>query len=426
MRRRFGWLLAVIVAASCSAAGPMTEVPGASVPPSPTPRSSSQSPLPSSSPAESPHGPVVSPTLPASPATAGPLTVGWQADDPTGVAWLVSIVGVARAAGVHVLVGATGYGGEETSSAAAWWSTDGKAWQLAQEFPTGEDIRAVTLGGPGFVAGGRGRSGATVWTSTDGRSWDKVDDASLNGNGIIDRLVPTSSGLVAFGWDGATDESTIWTSPDGIDWLAATNDTGLQVARGLQAVGSFDGRAIAFVAEGEDRPVAIWETTGRAEWARTGSLTTGARVERVSGGSRGWVAIGSNLAWTSVDGRHWATGVGGPDVASDLVADDAGFVAVGWVGSLPGETCGDQRPFAGHTWTSSDGRSWQQMPIGPEFTAAMVTRLLIVDRTLVGYGQRLAGADGLMPVGRWTAPLPAASRSAETSDEASLPESCGG
>ena len=53
----------------------------------------------------------------------------------------------------------------------------------------------------------------------------------------------------------------------------------MTVAKGLEAVGSYDGRAIAFVSEGEKEPPAIWETTGRAEWTRTGALT-GRRLDR--------------------------------------------------------------------------------------------------------------------------------------------------
>ena len=146
----------------------------------------------------------------------------------------------------------------------------------------------------------------------------------------------------------------------------------------------------------------------------------------VAGGPRGWVALDPNMAWRSADGRAWSKALPGPDVAFDLIADDAGFVAVGYVGSLPGETCGDQRPFAGHTWTSADGRVWQRMPVRKEFRSAAVTRLVVVDRTLVGYGHRLSGSTDKMPVGRWTAPLPEVARSADASDKASVLKSCGG
>jgi hypothetical protein len=93
---------------------------------------------------------------------------------------------------------------------------------------------------------------------------------------------------------------------------------------------------------------------------------------------------------------------------------------------LPGETCGDQRPFAGHTWTSADGRVWERMPVTKEFSGAMVTHLMVVDRTLVGYGQRL-GDNGseTMPVARWTDALPELTKPADASDKPSAPEGCG-
>jgi hypothetical protein len=201
----------------------------------------------------------------------------------------------------------------------------------------------------------------------------------------------------------------------------------MTVARGLQAVGAYDGRAIAFVSEGDEQPPAIWETTGRAEWTRTGALRDVATIGRVAGGTRGWVALDGKRAWTSTDGTSWSKGVPGPDVDADAIVDDAGFVAVGHVGSLPGETCGDQRPFAGHTWTSADGTTWDRMKVTNEFRDAMVTKLLVVDRTLAGYGQRVKGDDGSsLPVAQWTDTLPPATTPADASDEASVPITCGG
>lgn len=155
-----------------------------------------------------------------------------------------------------------------------------------------------------------------------------MQDASLR-DGAIDRLVPTASGVIGFGRRGDTDAGAIWTSEDGFEWLAATNETGQAVARGLQAVGSYDGRALAFVAESAEGPPTVWETTGRAEWTRVGSLVDDtAKVRVVAGGARGWVALGSatesaNAAWTSNDGRTWSDAVSGADVYADLIADDA-------------------------------------------------------------------------------------------------------
>ncbi len=53
------------------------------------------------------------------------------------------------------------------------------------------------------------------------------------------------------------------------------------------------------------------------------------------------------------------------------------------------------------------------MPVSAEFREAMVTKLLVVDRTLIGYGQRIKGFSDRLPIGRWTATLPAVSRSAD-------------
>ena len=149
-------------------------------------------------------------------------------------------------------------------------------------------------------------------------------------------------------------------------------------------------------------------------------------MERVAGGPRGWVALDSKMAWTSRDGRVWSEGLPGPDVATDVIVDDFGFVAVGAVGSWPGDTCGDQRPFAGETWSSSDGRIWERMPVSEEFSTAMAMRLMVVDRTLIGYGHRFPGNSDATPVARWTAALPDLTHPADTSDLGTVPESCGG
>lgn len=326
-----------------------------------------------------------------------------------------------------MLLASLPYVNEQSPSSAVFWSGDGLSWKFAQEFPVDDRELALTAGGPGFVVAGSNNADAAVWTSTDGRQWQSVTNSSLS-KGVISRLVATDSGLVGFGWHSDNNEATgIWTSADGAEWLAATNETGMTVAKGLEAVGSDGGRAIAFVSEGEKKPPAIWETTGRAEWTRTGALQEVAAIDRVAGGARGWVALGDNHAWTSADGQTWGKGVPGPDVDQDVIVDDAGYVAVGYVGSLPGETCGDQRPFAGHTWTSSDGTTWELMPVTSEFKAAMVTNLVVVDRTLHGYGQRIEGdgsGDGL-PVAAWTDTLPALTAPSAASDKASVPKYCG-
>jgi hypothetical protein len=360
----------------------------------------------------------------ASSETAG-LEIDWNAEDLTGIGAVESILGVARAGETFALLASLPYRDETSPEVAIWWSSDGASWVQTKAFPVGLRLQSIAAAGPGFVASGFGDDGGAVWVSADGRDWQRVNDPSLS-DGTINQLVVTRSGMVGFGWRSDDDRGSIWTSADGLEWLAATNETGLTVARGLQAVGSYDGRAIAFVSEGDDEPPAIWETTGRAEWTRVGALPDVAWVARVAGGPAGWAAIGDGRAWTSKDGRSWSNAAPGPDVDSDLVADEAGFIAVGYIGSLPGETCGDQRPFAGHTWTSVDGATWRRMPLTEGFKTAMVTKLLVVDRSVLGFGQRADSGYEEMDVLRWSAPLPDQARPNVESDEASVPVSCGG
>jgi hypothetical protein len=409
-------ILVALLGAACAAPA-ATESPA--IPPSAAP---SATPTPDTSPSV-----VPSPTEAPSQAAAVPLAVEWKVQDLTGIGVVESIVGVARAGDTTVLLAGLPYLEDDAPSSAVWWSTDGTTWKQAQAFPVDTRVLALTAGGPGFVAAGFNDDDAAVWTSADGREWEPVSDSSL-AKGVIGQLVTTNSGLVGFGWHSDDTGDALYTSADGLEWLAATNETGLTVARDLEAVASYGGRAIAFVTEGDNKPPGIWETTGRAEWTRTGKLPDAAVIDRVAGGARGWVALDGLRAWTSADGKTWAKGVPGPDVASDAIVDDAGYIAVGFIGSLPGETCGDQRPFAGHTWTSADGKIWERMPVTNEFKAAFVSKLLVDDRTLVGYGQTIEGnADGNgLPAAGWTDQLPPLAEPGDASDKATGPKTCGG
>ena len=250
-------------------------------------------------------------------------------------------------------------------------------------------------------------------------------------------IVATRSGLVAFGDRTDTDSKVIWTSPDGIDWLAATNASGLQVARGVTAVAAIDGRAIAFVAVGNDArgPIEVWGTTGRAEWQQLAQLSdeADAYVWQAAAGPRGWVAFGSpgggktDSAWYSADGETWELAPTGPDVWAAVIGVDAGFVATGAVGSLGDDTCGDQRDYHGQTWTSADGRSWQRMTPTADFEWASIAAMLDIGSNLVGIGVSYPGehfSSSAEPA-RWTAPLPRVPGET-TSDTAPPRQSCGG
>jgi hypothetical protein len=354
----------------------------------------------------------------AAPAT---LKIDWVAGHPRSLSAVASIQAANEVGGVRILVAQADY---TQDGGRVWWSEDGEVWHAVDDLK-GEFFDLAGSFDRLFLAGSeQGR--AAMWTSTDGRTWTSIGDPSFS-EGAITRVVATASGLVAFGRRGPEGSGGIWISSDGVEWLAATNPSGNDVASGLRAVGGYEGRAVAVVSADDGVATSIWETTGRAEWTQVATLRSTPSIARIAGGPRGWVAIGDGVAWHSADGRSWTRATSGPDVAADLIADDAGFVAVGWIGSLPGETCGDQRPFAGHTWTSSDGRTWQRMPVTKEFKAAMVAKLLLDGRTLVGFGNRTDGGfDDRLPVQTWSASLPAVSRPAGASDKATRFQACGG
>jgi len=423
MRRPATLALAVAVAfAACT--GTPSQSPTASPSASAAPAST---PPPTATPAATP---TPAPTVTPSPE---PLVIDWTRETTTGLQPTDDIEDVV--ASDKLLVLAAGIRSEESFRNGFWHSTDGRAWTAASQQSDVEVVRDLAVGGPGFVAVGNAGNDVGVWLSADGDAWERIQDDSLK-NGIADTLLVTDSGLIAFGSrTDDFDQRMIWTSEDGRDWLAATNDTGRQVAEGLLTATDYDGRAIAFVQAQANGPITVWETTGRADWTQVGELpdSADALVSAAAGGPRGWVAVGSAnetgapAAWASEDGRTWRSVGTGPDVSWDLVADDAGFVAVGYVGSLPGETCGDQRPFEMKTWTSVDGDAWTLQP-STEDGLASVLQAVVVDRTLLGMGIDWTKGDVGSGTGEptaWTAPLPPVAAPATTSDEPTTPHGCG-
>jgi hypothetical protein len=401
------------------------------------------------SPAQSPAGsasatappsatsvPTATPAVTAAPTVTPspePLVIDWTRQQTSGLDPTDSIEDVVAANGTLVL--AAGIRREDTFKNGLWHSSDGRAWKAASQEADVDIVRDLAVGGPGFVAVGAAGNDVGVWLSTDGDTWERIQDDSLK-NGVAQMVLVTDSGLIAFGSRSDDyDQQMIWTSEDGRVWLAATNETGRQVAAGLRAATDYDGRAVAFVQPQENGPITVWETTGRADWTQAGELPDSAEaaVSAAAGGPRGWVAVGTAnetgaaVAWASDDGRTWRTTGTGPDTASDLVADDAGFVAVGYVGSLPGETCGDQRPFEMKTWTSVDGDARTLQPATDEGLAS-VLQAVVVDRTLLGMGIDWTTGevmDGSGAPTAWTAPLPPIAAPATSSDKPTAPKTCG-
>jgi hypothetical protein len=134
------------------------------------------------------------------------------------------IASIARGPHGWVAVGTTGPVGEPTG-AAAWTSQDGTEWSQVNVAPPAGRMRAVTAGGPGFVAVGSDLAGtkAMVWLSTDGRTWTVApaqDSLEYHGLGITMADVTAGPGaeLVAVGhflFGTQYGQGTAWTSHDG-------------------------------------------------------------------------------------------------------------------------------------------------------------------------------------------------------------------
>jgi hypothetical protein len=130
-----------------------------------------------------------------------------------------------------VAVGDVYRGGWGTGRGAAWTSTDGVTWSLADDHIEAVSVLAVTAGGPGLVVVGFATETpipsalnetwmAAVWTSTDGATWSRVPPQPevLGGPGWqgMGAVTTGGPGLVAVG--GSPEGPTAWTSTDGITW----------------------------------------------------------------------------------------------------------------------------------------------------------------------------------------------------------------
>ena len=167
-----------------------------------------------------------------------------------------AVAGLAIGGGEDVAVGTlqtdTGHG------AAAWTSTDGKAWSLAADDGSfaGSVISGVVAGGPGFVAVGRDDNGAAVWDSTNGSSWNKVS-AGPGFTGA--RMTAVGAGgdrIIATGEDG--NSALAWTSKDGETWTQVA--TGSDAA-GMQASGAAVDQTADVIVGGVSGTPRIWTAT---------------------------------------------------------------------------------------------------------------------------------------------------------------------
>ena len=311
-------------------------------------------------------------------------------------------------------------------AAAVWTSTDGIFWQRVTHDDGlfggggggGRWMRSVTVGGPGLVAvgGDGGRGAAAVWTSTDGISWQQVphDEAVFAGDDLQEMRSVTvgGPGLVAVGSDGPA--AAVWTSADGISWQRVPHDEAVFGGANRQEMWSVAAGVPGLVAVGEDRgrnAAAVWTSNDGISWQRVPhdeSVFAGDDLQEmrsVTVGGPGLVAVGYDwvreaaAAWTSNDGISWQRvphdeavfGGESPQVMWSVAAGGPGLVAVG----------NDFGHGGAAVWTSADGISWQRVPHdeavfggdGPQFMKSV---------TAGGPGLVAVGSDRKAAV--WTSP----------------------
>jgi hypothetical protein len=333
-----------------------------------------------------------------------------------------------------------------------WSSADTTAWFEA-DLPFGGDdfveLNGLVAGGPGFVIvgtesidadadGSPEESAAIVLTSPDGRHWERLTDSRFAHSGM-NQIGRSRQGLVVFG-STLGQGASIWTSVDGDAWLKATNETGLEVARGVQLVAEHDGRLTAFVGRpggdpSELGPVDVWQTEGRADWQQVGSLPeTSAIVHRAAFGGGRWLAVGfappddpsnSPDAWSTTDGRTWTRTAAPVEAHGALAGWADGMIAASHTGSSPGETCGGSEPYVGRSRISMSGGNWI---VVPPTEGAAATALLVVGDRILAIGLSTRSDRYVIPV-RWLVPLPrSVTAPAPTPTPAPTPESegCGG
>lgn len=151
----------------------------------------------------------------------------WSRVDPGAVEGAdTAMWGVTSTADGLVAVGNEQPGGEESRSAAFWFSADGTEWSqvdvaLADDARESSALGVDTFDGLTVVVGydeaATGLSGdkdPAVWRSTDGREWEQVaPDERAPGNQVADGVVGVPDGFVAVGRDyRGGDLGAVWIS----------------------------------------------------------------------------------------------------------------------------------------------------------------------------------------------------------------------
>jgi hypothetical protein len=322
---------------------------------------------------------VTTPTTQVPPATDTPTTtVAMTIEPPALVApqvdWVdsnlapqyLSITDLTTGNGTSVIVGES-----------IWTSVDGIEWAVVNE---NARAQVVIYSDDRFLAGFQG----SAWSSQNGVSWEPEDlDSSLDIE--VWSLAYGDPGYVAAGLveTSGSLHAAITYSQDGVAWNRVPN-TGNMFGDPEQPFRWLTARDVAYgpegyVVVGEDdfagggMKVAIWISPDGTTWNRVehdDAVFGGSSDDEwfnayaVASGGAGYVAVGeidsserhTGAVWFSPDGHTWELVIDqpaftGPVTLDDVVAIEAGYVAVG-------DDLKDGTPLI---WFSSDGRIWSQL-----------------------------------------------------------------
>ena len=292
--------------------------------------------------------PPVPPQPPATPTPSpAPAGVAWTPiplDPATFAGALVGLV-VGGPQGVLVL------GQDRTDRhPISWTSPEGRTWtrhdQPADTFGGGVPD-AATAGGPGFIALGYHATAdglrREIWTSPDGATWTRTP--SPTGRGFTATTALVGSGGSAVLVADVEGQQRILTSRNGSVW-ADTPDLDAALGSGPSVFGLTPaaGGYLAVGTTGSDETT-IWLSDDGRDWVRVSppvpSNLESARVFGVYRTHMGFLAVGylrdpngaGPAAWTSADGVSWTTSPEDPDLGigaslQSLYALDGGDVGV--------------------------------------------------------------------------------------------------
>ncbi len=279
-------------------------------------------------------------------------------------------------------------------------------WTIS-DFPSSERFdrleRVVQIGDELFVVGGRS-SQAGIWRSTDGVAWRLAADIPSGNtiNGVsIHGLAGTDAGFVAVGANYAIDGASpvTWFSLDGDTWTVVTpNPTECAVLDSVAAGGQ---RFVAVGSVCKDDPqlgpgndgVSFASTDGQ-HWQRSPGSAVLLNVALGGVISTGSDFIASGLH--STDGLTWApTKQGDPPIETTrLVWASDRLIAVGAVTDPYGQ------PHAAISW-SSDGATWTTQILGNERSHARAIAISNDGWLVVG---NLIDPETIGPAVEWRSP----------------------